>query len=111
MSAQRYIAANLEKVINSRETAQAVGISVTDLKASFRFVLQQDFKDAILSMRLKKLHALMEEMPEQSLEQLAGAVGLTLDEEIGKRFNQAFWVTPERWHQLCRSRLRLRRSV
>ena len=109
-SAQRYLASNLAMPIAARAIAQAIGVTVADLKTSFRFVLQQDLKIAILEMRLKALHALIEQAPERCLEDLAVEVGLLLDQEIQHRFHQQFWITPDKWHQMCRGRLQFRRA-
>lgn len=109
-SAQRFIASSLATPITARSIAQSIGVTVSDLRDSFRFVLREDLNSAILGMRLKALHVRIETAPERSLQELAAEVGLLLDQEISDRFSQEFWMTPERWQQLCWGRLRFPRT-
>ena len=60
------------------------------------------FDAELTKMRLNALDELMRARPAESLDFLAGQVGLELSDALSQAFEEACWISPQEHHQRCR---------
>jgi transcriptional regulator GlxA family with amidase domain len=97
--ADRYIRENLNTTLTVTTIAAAIGVTRTDVKDSYRYIIDSQISYEVRRIRLYAFYNLVRSTPNRSLGELAADVGLVYGKELEAVFQEWFWTTIEEARQ------------